>query len=356
MLLYNRYIFNKVFVTFLAFITIFVTLIWFSRAITFVKYVTENGVELSQFFYLFILILPWLLLFIIPVSLFAAILLTYNRLITNNEISILKNAGLSKITICKSTILLGILLSVLCFLIAFFLMPYANKELRISRNNFSENYASLSFNPKTFETLKQLTIYTKNRDKTNQLYGILLHDKRASDYSITITAKSGYINSQNNSALLYMKNGTVQKLNYATNLSEILHFDDYVFNLTENNKGDVFKRWKAKERYFGELINPNDDSEPDDLIKYRTELNQRFTYPLLSMVFTVIALGAILHGNFSRRGNVRNIISAIVIAVIFFGLILASYNIIEISPQLTPLLYLIFAISIIFGVKILREK
>ncbi len=356
MLLHNRYIFNKVLTTFLGFIAVFVTLIWFSRAMVFVKYVTENGVELSQFFYLFILILPWLLLFIIPVSLFAAILLTYNRLIINNEISILKNAGLNKIAICKSTISLGILLSILCFLISFFLMPYANKELRISRNNFSNNYASLSFNPKTFETLKNLTIYTKNRDKNNQLYGILLHDKRDQNYSITITAKSGYISSQNTSTLLYMKNGTVQKFNYSNNQSEILHFDDYVFNLTQNNDAELFKRWKPKERYLNELINPNDDSEPADLAKYRVELNQRLTYPLLSLVFTLIALATILHGNFNRRGNVKNITYGIFTATIFFAAILINYNMLERMPNLTPLLYTTFVLFIFFGIRILREK
>ena len=34
-------------------------------------------------------------------------------------------------------------------------MPYANKELRISRTNFHNNYANLAINPQTFENLKQ---------------------------------------------------------------------------------------------------------------------------------------------------------------------------------------------------------
>lgn len=113
-------------------------------------------------------------------------------------------------------------------------MPYANKELRLSRVNIQDNYASLSFNPQTFETLKELTIYAKNRDKKNNLFGILLHDERASEYSITITAKNGRIVTEDRSALLYMENGTVQKFNYKEQKSEILDFDNYVFNLAEN--------------------------------------------------------------------------------------------------------------------------
>ncbi len=356
MALYSRYLFNKVFLGFIAFITIFISLIWFSRAVSFVKYITENGVELSKFFYLFALILPWLLLFIIPVSLFAAILVIYNRLIANNEITILKNSGLNKFKICKPVILIAIIASLFCFTISFFFMPYANKQLRLSRQDFQNNYASLAFNPKTFETLKNLTIYTRNRDENNQLSGILLHDERSLKYSVTITAKQGNIKYEDNSVLLYMKDGTVQKFNYENNKSEILNFDNYVFNLTENKRIAKAKRWKAKERYLNELIHPNDDSEPDDLAKYRMELHQRFTYPLLPLAFSIIALTWILHGNFNRRGNLNNIIFAIATGTIFLGLVIVSYDLIEMSAKLIPFLYMNFFIVFAVGLQILNDN
>ncbi len=99
MRLYNRYIFSKTLTLFISIMVLLIALIWFSRAISFVSYITENGVEVQQIISLFVLILPWLLLFIVPVSLFVAILIIFNRLIVNNEITILKNSGLTKISI-----------------------------------------------------------------------------------------------------------------------------------------------------------------------------------------------------------------------------------------------------------------
>jgi len=96
MLLYDRYIFRRVLAVFLAVVFLLVTLIWFSKTISFVKYITENGIELSQFLLLFLLILPWLLMFIIPISLFIAVVAVYNRMLVDNEIAILKNSGLTK--------------------------------------------------------------------------------------------------------------------------------------------------------------------------------------------------------------------------------------------------------------------
>lgn len=279
--------------------------------------------------------------------------MVYNRLISNNEITILKNSGLTKFEICRPALLIGVICSLFCFMISFYFMPYSNKELRLSRINIQDNYANLSFNPQTFETLKELTIYARNREENGQLFGILLHDERSSAYSITITAKTGRIVTEDNSALLYMEEGTVQKFTYRDRKSEILNFDNYVFNLTENQKSTTRIHWKAKERYLSELINPNDDSEEFELEKYRAEIQERFTYPLLPLVFSIIALSCILYGQFSRNGNLSNIILAIFLAAVFLGLTITIYSLIESSPKFIPILYLNFVLFFGIGFKIL---
>lgn len=218
-------------------------------------------------------------------------------------------------------------------------MPYANKELRLSRINFHNNYANLAINPQTFENLKDLTIYIKDRSPENRLFGILLHDDRTYDYSITITAKSGNIAMEDNSALLYMETGTIQKFNKVSQKSEILNFDNYVFNLTQHHGKEEGMRWKAKERYLDELINPNDTSDEKELAKYRAEFHHRLTYPLLPFVFSMIALTCILRDNFSRRGNLTNIILATFLATFFLITITMSYSLIESSTIFIPVLY-----------------
>ena len=354
-MIYSNYLFKKTLIGFAAITGILISLIWFSRAITFVKYVTENGVELSQFFYLFILILPWLLLFIIPFSLFGTILFIYNKFIVSNEITILKNSGLTKFEISRPALYLATLATVFCFLLSFFIMPYANKQLRLSRTNFQDNYASLAFNPQTFETLKELTIYAHDRDKNNQLFGILLHDERSLEYSVTITAETGRIVIENKSVLLHMEEGTLQKSDYKTRKTEILNFDNYVFNLSENQKGATARRWKPKEQYLHELLDHPDAPEKEKG-KYRSELNQRFTQPLLPIVFALIGLSCILRGSFSRRGNLKNIILAMALATTFLSITLASYGLIESSISYIPILYINIIAFIMICFKVMNDN
>lgn len=353
MKLYSNYILKKTSITFLAITTILICLIWFSRAISFVKYVTENGIKLSDFFYLFILILPWILQFIIPVSLLVAIIMTYNRLINNNEITILKNSGLTKIAICQPIARLAILCTIFCYFISLYLMPLANKELRISRINIANNYASLAFNPKTFETINNITIYANDRDENKNLFGLILHDQRNKEYSLTITAKKGNVIMEKKSALLYLEYGTIQKYDYQKGTSEILEFDSYVFNLTETKDSKKANSWKARERFIHELINPNEKIDDKKRIKFWVEINERLIYPLLPIVFSFLALATMLKGSFNRKGNLSNIIFATILNVAFFALLMTTISLIEKSKNLTFLPYLIIFGFITYSIKML---
>jgi lipopolysaccharide export system permease protein len=354
--LYSRYLFTKTVATFTGIISILICLIWFSRSISLVKYVTENGIQISQFLYLFLLILPWLLLFIVPISLFAAILITYNRMLTNNEITILKNSGLTKAQICFPIIGFSILCSIFCFLNSFYLMPYSNQQMRLLRYDFKNNYTSLAFSPQSFETLNNLTIYARDRDKNNNLLGILLNDERSKEYSVTITATKGNIIIKDSSALLYMEYGTVQKFNRLNNKSEILNFDDYVFNLTEDKTNNKVPSWNAKERFFFDLLNPEPSANYVLLEKLRAELHERITFPLFPIILSLIALSAILHGQFNRKGNMRNILIAGFGATLFLTSTLTTYDLIASSAACIPLLYLNLALFIAVCLKFLSAK
>ncbi len=225
-MLYFNYLQRKTLNQFLSIATILISLIWFSRAISFMKYVTENGIAMGDFFYLFILILPWLLMFIIPVSLFIAVLLIYYNLLKNNEISILKNAGLSKLMIARPVIILSVIITFISYFLTFYIMPYANKELRLMKVDFVNNYATMAFNPNSFETINNLTIYVKDKDENNKLYGVMINDKRSKLNSITITAQTGDIITKSDAIYLIMKNGTVQRYNYQKKIVKYYIFKD----------------------------------------------------------------------------------------------------------------------------------
>jgi lipopolysaccharide export system permease protein len=359
MKLYNLYLARKITSYFLVIVLTLILLIWFTKAISFISFITEKGINISDFLNLFILILPWLLLIIIPVSLFIAVIISYNQMLSHNEIIILKNASLDNLKLARPAIALGFISCLICYSISLFIMPYANKKLRTTRTNFNYNYVNLIISPGIFENLNSLTIYVKNRDNKNQLSGVLIYDNRNEDYSTAITAKSGIINQEetsDGSLLIYLKDGTVEKSDHKTHKTDILHFDSYVVNLSDSNIPAANLSWKASERYIGELLHPDETASQKDLNSYYVELHQRMTYPFLSLVLVLIATATILSSKFSRHGNLAHTLKTSLFASVFIGLFMSSYSLIDYSTQLTPLIYLNLMLFVALSFYQLKRK
>jgi len=304
--------------SFLAIIFVFIALIWFSKIAVFIRYITENGIALVDLWKMFLLILPKLLLFGAPISLFIATLMTYQKFSRNNEITILKNSGLSRFKIALPALFIGLLFTIFSFYLSFYLIPFANKELKISRLNLQNNYFKFKVNPKTFEQFKKITIYTKFQDKRNRLYGILIHDQRSVNNILTITAETGKIIAEKSMILLEMNNGSIQRFNPTTQKSDILYFEEYILNLTENNSDNNNQiRWKPQERYLLELVSPTHILSDSEKSEYNIEIYQRFLYPLFALFLVMIALFFILQENFTRHGGLKNIAGATLFAMLF---------------------------------------
>lgn len=344
--LYYQYILKNNIKQFIFITLLLISIILLTRSSSFLEFITERGVGLLDFFSLFALITPWLLTIIIPASLFISVIICFNKMILNNEIAILKNAGLSKFNILQPAIYLAIICSIICYIISLYLMPMANKALKMKKHNFQLNYSNIMIFPGVFENLNNVTISVEERGG-DILSGILIYDDRNQDYSSTITASDGLIERDSNSLLIHLKDGTIQRFNNKTNVTEILRFDSYIVDLNDEKKVDENFVWKARERYFDELLNYNPNLHPKHIAQYKVEIHKRITMPLFSIILTLIATSNLFNGSFSRRGNLRNILKSIFLAIIFLISSIFIYNIMEKSISFTPLIYINFLIFFI---------
>jgi len=70
------------------------------------------------------------------------------------------------------------------------------------------------------------------------------------------------------------------------------------------------------------------------------EGHQRLITPFTALAFAAIALTALLHGEFNRRGQLKRILLAVAVAVAFEVVDLGLRNIATRLPIAIPLLYL----------------
>jgi len=305
-MIYQRYLLKQNLQYFLFIVSILICLVWFSKAVAFLDLITKNGISLKQFLQLFLLISPWILSYILPFSLLTANIFAINTLQQNSEITVLKSCSISNFNLAKPIILLGLLVSIMSYSIAFYFMPYANRQLKLLRNNLQENYSNIALQSGIFENIKNTTIYVQKREQDN-LFGLFIYDQSNIDYSIVITAQNAKLNTTNNSLKLILNNGTLQKFNYHNKKTEILYFQQYLFNLNENeNDKESSIILKPNERYFHELLYPEPNLSADYLLKLDAEIHQRLIFPITSFIFSLLA-GIFLLKNYSiRNKNIKN--------------------------------------------------
>lgn len=314
-------------------------LIWFSKSVIFIKYITENGVAVGQFFSLFALTLPQLLIIVIPISQFIASLLILNQIRQNNEVVALRASGLSNFKVAKPLIFFSFFLFCTCLAISFYAMPYANKKLRVMRTNIGNYHTSLHLQPKVFEYINDFVLYAKERDAQNNLKGVFVSGKDESGESFTVAASLGKLNVTSSSVFLDMEDGFIQKFDSEKQKLDSLHFDQYLLYLNETSAKKASFRWKANERYFNELREPEEGVSDNEKIKYELEIHERINYSMMPLVLTAIALFFMLSAGFRRGGYFINILLSIVVGVTFIACSFVVFNFIQKDPEKIFLLY-----------------
>ncbi len=100
---------------------------------------------------------------------------------------------------------------------------------------------------------------------------------------------------------------------------------------------------EAKERYLHELINPNDTTDERHLREFMAEAHMRLASPLHGFVFVLIALAALLSGEFNRRGSAVRILIAVGAAIAFQASAFGVFSLLVKAPAAAALVYLLIA-------------
>ena len=90
-----RYLFREIAATFLFSLGVVTLVLFMGKILQLAELVFNNGVSLRNIFRLFLYLLPSFSLVTIPMSFLLAVLLTFSRLSTDNEITALKSSGIS---------------------------------------------------------------------------------------------------------------------------------------------------------------------------------------------------------------------------------------------------------------------
>lgn len=328
-------------------------IVWLTQMLRFVDFMINRGLPMSDFLYLTGLMLPSLLLILLPISCCIATLFTYQKLQNESELVVMTSAGISPWQIARPAIMMGAIITIICYLLSLYLMPLANQKFRDIRTFFRDQYASILLEEEVFNTpVTGLTVFVRTRDDSGNLSGILLHDARTAGKVITMTAKEGRLETTKSGPRFFLKAGLRQERS-GVNLEKMswLSFDEYAIDIAFYATKTLRQR-EPDERSIFELFSST-GVDAAQTNKLRAEAHQRLLWPLFGLLLPLLMVTLLQACEFNRRGGLKRIAFAVFCAALVTMLFFALRSAIIKQPLLVPLLYALVIGVAAFSVYIL---
>ncbi len=352
---YNKYILKS-----LASSTVFITvslttIVWLTQSLKFIDLIVNRGLPVSTFLYLTMLLLPSLLGVILPIALFIAAIFTYHRLIMDSEMVVLESSGLSKLDLSKPVIIIASIISGIGYLISFYLLPVSYREFKDLQSFIRDNYASILLQEEVFNNpIDGLTVFIRERKSGSILRRIFVHDNRNPENPVTMMAEEGKLIQTPSGPKFLLLNGNRQEVDNKNGQLSILNFESYNLDLNAVANPIKDRGREPEERFVGELLNPENGISENVAAKFAAEAHQRMTWPLLSFALSLIAISALLCGEFNRRGQWRKITYSVGIAIAAVGLCFFYNNITGRYPSMFIMQYINMIILIAIPIYYLK--
>ena len=334
----TRYILRQTVVIMLFVAASFTAAVWLVQSLRLIDLIVNRGLSAGLFVYLAILILPRFIDVVLPIAVFIAILFTYNRLLSESELVVMRAAGMSQAALARPAIIAGLASFAVLLSFSVYFLPAANRAFKDMQFEIRNRFASVLLQEGIFNTLSDsLTIYVRGRDANGELTGLLIHETRDPQKPVTIVAERGTFVDTESGPRVLMVNGSRQQYDRTTGKLTMLSFDKYTLDLAGYHDAPDLRDRQADELYLHELLfRPTRPGDTSRLI----EANLRLVNPLTALAFTAIPLACLLTGEFNRRGQTRRVLLAILLTFLLETLDIGFKNLAGRTLLAVPFLYL----------------
>lgn len=315
--------------------------VWLTQSLRFVEMIVNRGLSFTTFIMFTMLLLPTFLSLIGPISLFAATIFTYNKMMTDSELVVQSAAGLSPAKIGRPAIYLAIILTGVGYLNSLYILPSSFREFKDLQRSFRTEFSSVFLQEGVFNAVAPgITVFIRERSDSGELFGLIIHDERKAEKPLTMMAERGAIVASDAGPRIVLANGNRQEVGEKDGRLSLLYFNQYTFDLTGLQKSDDEFWREPRERYIHELFFPPDQAKNIyNYQKLRMEGLFRLTSPLLFLGFALVALALLLRSGFSRQGQLSRILAAVGIVVVAQVFFLSMKSLGEKQPVVEPLLF-----------------
>ena len=306
----NRYIFFDFFPPFVINLVFFSFVFLMKQLLDITDLVVNHKVGLLSVFLLLIYTLPFLFQFVIPMSIMMAVLLTFMRMSSDNEILALKAGGLSIYRLLPPVILFSLFGTLITAYMSMIGVPLGTEKGKQLIFDVAASNLKISLKERTFnDSFKQIMLYVNRIDPSSgRLHSILIEDKRNPEANNTVIAKTGTIYSEPDEMIYHLRlyDGTINQLNRAERTSHTIHFNTYDIRLdlkTIMSRGGLSAK-RPEEMTLPRLREHLQKvaEDPPEFRKALMHYHRKFSIPAACLAMGLLALPLGIQSKRSNKG------------------------------------------------------
>ncbi len=265
--------------------------------------ILENRQSALTYFYIVLLGSPQVIALLTPLAIFVGAVWSLNRIHRDSEIVVAQAAGMSRWQVASPVLRLAVICAVMHLGVNLWVQPLAQRTLREAVAEARADLAAALIRPGQFTTNGERLMFYAREQVGGELRGVMISDMTDPDFPTDILARSASLATVEGRPTLVLRNALSQQLDARQQLS-ILEFDQYMFDLTDFMQEDTELILKASDKFLYELffVDRKDYFELKNADTFLAEAHARLTTPLLSLAMALLAIVAVLGGDFSRQG------------------------------------------------------
>ena len=257
---------------------------------------------------------------IAPFALLIGGIFTLNGLNADSELVIIGASGGSRARVIKPIMAASAVISLAMLVFTAWVAPATQHTLREEITKINVDLIANIVRPGRFTEIETgLTFHIRNRAGDGSLVGLVIDDQRDKEIALTYIADRANVVETPGKSFLVMRDGVIQRVTNKDGSLAVIDFEAYAFDLSQLTAQNAAPAFRPSERSTLDLLQTDTTTEEGrkNVGKFRGELVDRFSQPLLPLAFGVILLLMLGDAQTTRQGRGMAVVGT-------FALVLAT--------------------------------
>lgn len=231
----NRYLFLEMMGPFSVNVFFFTFVFLLTEILEITNMIVNYKIGFLTILWLLAYTMPYFLVFVIPMSVMMAVLLTFLRMSGDNEIIALKSCGIGVYQLFPAVLGFCLIGTLMTGFMIIYGLPWGKLSLKrvtmeVARSNIDIGLKERTFN----DNFEGVMLYVNKVDlKNKELIDVFIHDERTADTGITIIAPRGRMTTDPDNLTFHLRlyNGAINQVNVKDRTVNSTRFQTYDLNI-----------------------------------------------------------------------------------------------------------------------------